>query len=269
MAPSGGFRVTVFVAWVGLLFLFLPLTVIVPVSFTPERWLSLPGAEWSLQHYADLVTDETWRNSALDSAIVAVSATLAATFLGTICAIGCWRVSSGLSELVRVLMLAPIIVPSIVHALGFYQFWVQLGLIDSYTGLIIAHAMKGLPYVVISVSSALANFDVRLEQAARSLGASMAQAVRRVVLPAIWPGVLAGGAFAFITSWDELVVNLFIAGRHVFTLPRKIWSGIQDNIDPAVAAVATLLILVTLVGILVHLAIERRHARLAAQGESA
>lgn len=266
---SRGFRVTVFTAWIGLLFLFLPLTVIVPVSFTPERWLSLPGAHWSLQHYGDLITDETWRRSAWDSAVVAIAATAIATFLGTICAIGCWRVSSGLSELVRVLMLAPIIVPSIVHALGFYQVWVQLGLIDTYTGLIIAHAMKGLPYVVISASSALANFDVRLEQAARSLGASMAQAVHRVVLPSIWPGVLAGAAFAFITSWDELVVNLFIAGRHVFTLPRKIWSGIQDNIDPAVAAVATLLMLVTLAGILAYLAIERRKARLAGQASSA
>jgi putative spermidine/putrescine transport system permease protein len=193
--------------------------------------------------------------------VVAVGATVLAVSLGTICAIGCWRLSTRLSEAIRVLMLLPIIVPSIVHALGFYQVWVQFGIIDTYIGLILAHGMKGLPYVVIAVSAALANFDLRLEQAARNLGASVWEALWHVVLPSVRPGVLAGAVFAFITSWDELVVNLFITSRGVYTLPRKIWDGIQDNINPAVAAVATILVLVTLAGILVHLYLERRAAR--------
>jgi putative spermidine/putrescine transport system permease protein len=258
LPKSGAFRMTTFSAWIGLLFLFLPLMVIVPVSFTPNRWLSLPGADWSLQHYADLIGDETWRRSALDSAIIAFGATFAATTLGTIGAIGCWRVSSGLSDLARGLMLIPIVVPTIVDALGFYQALVQFRLTDTYFGVMIAHTMKGIPYVVISVSAALANFDLRLEQAARGLGANMMMAVRRVVLPSIWPGVMAGAFFAFITSWDDLVINLFIAGRRVSTLPRRIWNSIQDNIDPAVASVATLLMLVTLCGILTYLFLERR-----------
>jgi putative spermidine/putrescine transport system permease protein len=258
LPKSGAFRITTFSAWIGLLFLFVPLLVIVPVSFTPNRWLSLPGADWSLQHYSDLIGDETWRRSALDSAIIAFGATFAATALGTIAAIGCWRVSSGLSDLARGLMLIPIVVPTIVDALGFYQALVQFRLTDTYFGVMIAHTMKGIPYVVISVSAALANFDLRLEQAARGLGANMMMAVRRVVLPSIWPGVLAGAFFAFITSWDDLVINLFIAGRRVSTLPRRIWNSIQDNIDPAVASVATLLMLVTLCGILTYLFFERR-----------
>jgi putative spermidine/putrescine transport system permease protein len=258
LPKSGAFRITTFSAWIGLLFLFVPLLVIVPVSFTPNRWLSLPGADWSLQHYSDLIGDETWRRSALDSAIIAFGATFAATTLGTIAAIGCWRVSSGLSDLARGLMLIPIVVPTIVDALGFYQALVQFRLTDTYFGVMIAHTMKGIPYVVISVSAALANFDLRLEQAARGLGANMMMAVRRVVLPSIWPGVLAGAFFAFITSWDDLVINLFIAGRRVSTLPRRIWNSIQDNIDPAVASVATLLMLVTLCGILTYLFFERR-----------
>jgi putative spermidine/putrescine transport system permease protein len=258
LPKSGAFRITTFSAWIGLLFLFVPLLVIVPVSFTPNRWLSLPGADWSLQHYSDLIGDETWRRSALDSAIIAFGATSAATTLGTIAAIGCWRVSSGLSDLARGLMLIPIVVPTIVDALGFYQALVQFRLTDTYFGVMIAHTMKGIPYVVISVSAALANFDLRLEQAARGLGANMMMAVRRVVLPSIWPGVLAGAFFAFITSWDDLVINLFIAGRRVSTLPRRIWNSIQDNIDPAVASVATLLMLVTLCGILTYLFLERR-----------
>jgi putative spermidine/putrescine transport system permease protein len=120
--------------------------------------------------------------------------------------------------------------------------------------------MKGIPYVIICTSAALANFDVRLEQAARNLGASTGQAIRWVVLPSIAPGILTGAGFAFVTSWDELVVNLFVISRGVLTLPRKIWISIQDNIDPAVAAVATLLILLTLAGIVANLVVARRAA---------
>ena len=251
---------TGFVAWIGLLFLILPVTVVVPVSFTTHRYLSLPTDGWSLRHYQAIVAEPAWRNSVLDSVIVGTSSTVIAVLMGTLCAVGCWRISSRLSEFIRFLMLAPIIVPSIVHALGFYQAWVQVGLIDSYPGLIIAHAMKGLPYVVIAVSASLANFDLRLEQAARSLGATVGVALRRVVLPAIRPGLLSGAVFAFITSWDELVVTMFITSRRVHTLPRKIWDGIQDNISPSVAAMATVLILVTLLFIVAHLLYRRRRA---------
>ena len=250
---SGGHRFTVFSAWMTILFLTLPLLIIVPVSFTPQRYLSLPGPEWSLRHYAALLADPSWMRSIRDSLIVASGSTTLAVVLGTLVAIGCWRISTRLSEFVRMLMLAPMIVPTIVHALGFYQAWVQFGLIDTYGGLILAHAMKGMPYVVISVSAALANVDLRLEQAARNLGATMLQTLRKVIVPAASPGILAGAVFAFAISWDELVVNLFITSRNVYTLPRKIWDGIQDNINPAVAAVATLLILVTVLAMVVRM----------------
>ena len=247
---SGGFRFTVFGAWLIVLFLVLPMTIVVPVSFTPERYLSLPHGTLSLRHYEALLNDPVWIRSIRDSAIVATSATALAVVLGTLTAIGCWRISSRASEFVRMLMLAPMIVPAIVHALGFYQAWVQFGLIDTYIGLILAHAMKGVPYVVISVSAALVNVELKLEQAARSLGATVSQTLRMVIVPAAMPGVYAGAVFAFVTSWDELVVNLFVTSRNVYTLPRKIWDGIQDNINPAIAAVATLLMLLTLVLVL-------------------
>jgi putative spermidine/putrescine transport system permease protein len=254
----GAGRSSTFIAWIGLLFLILPVAVVIPVSFTPHRYLSLPVDGVSLRHYEALLTDAVWRRSVLDSLIVATSATAIATLLGTLCAVGCWRISSRLSELVRFLMLAPIIVPSIVHALGFYQAWVQFGLIDSYAGLIAAHAAKGVPYVVISVSAALANFDLRLEQAARNLGATVTKALWLVVVPCIRPGVLAGAVFAFITSWDELVVTMFITSRRVYTLPKKIWDGIQDNISPSVAAMATVLIVLTVVAVVAHVVYGRR-----------
>ncbi|WP_270933535.1 ABC transporter permease [Falsiroseomonas oryzae] len=241
-----GLRGNALVGWIVVLFLILPLTVVIPVSFTPERFLSLPGATWSLRHYRAILDDPTWLEAFRDSLIVAIGATAMAVVLGTSAAVGCWRLSSRLSEFIRMLMLLPIIVPAVVHALGFYRAWVGFGLIDTHAGLIAAHGMKGLPYVLITVSASLADFDQRLEMAARSLGASPARALRSVVLPAARPGILAGAAFAFVTSWDELVVTLFITSRGVVTLPRRIWDGVQDNISPTVAAVATLLMLVTI-----------------------
>jgi putative spermidine/putrescine transport system permease protein len=258
--PSAKPRGPVLGAWIVLLFLVLPITIVVPVSFTPQRYISLPGAELSLRHYETLVTDPTWARSVGDSLIVALSAAALAVLLGSACAIGCWRLSTRLSDAIRMVMLAPMIVPAIVHALGFYQAWVGFGLIDTYAGLILAHAMKGTPYVVITVSAALANVDLRLEQAARNLGASVWQTLRRVIVPCAMPGILAGALFAFMTSWDEIVVNLFVTSRNVYTLPRKIWDGIQDNVSPSVAAVATILIALTLAALAARFLLRRAAA---------
>lgn len=264
LAPSRPFCITVFGAWLAILFLTLPLVVVFPVSVTPRRYLSLPAGEWSLRHYKTLLEDQTWLHSIRDSLIVAVGSTLLAIALGTMTALACWRLSSRFSEFVRMTMLAPMIVPSIVHALGFYQVWVQFGLLDTYLGVIIAHAIKGTPYVLISVSAALANVDLKLEQAARSLGATAVQALWKVILPAARPGILAGCVFAFALSWDELVVNLFITSRNVYTLPRKIWDGIQDNINPAIAAVASILIVLTIAVMVGRIVFARCQVRLAA-----
>lgn len=258
LAPSKSFRLTTFGAWIAILFLTLPFVVVFPVSLTPNRFLSLPGPDWSLRHYRTLVEDPTWIASVGDSFAVAAGSTLLAVVLGTATAIACWRISTRASEAVRMVMLAPMIVPSIVHALGFYQAWAQFGLLDSYLGLIVAHGMKATPFVVISVSAALANVELKLEQAARSLGATAFQALRRVILPAARPGILAGSVFAFALSWDELVVTLFITSRNVYTLPRKIWDGIHDNINPAIAAVASVLIVLTVVVMVARILIIRR-----------
>jgi putative spermidine/putrescine transport system permease protein len=161
---------------------------------------------------------------------------------------------------VRVLMLTPMIVPTIIYALGLYRLYAELGLLDTFTGVIAAHATLGLPYVVITVGAALANFDRRLEQAARSLGASSGQTLRWVIVPNILPGILSGAVFAFVTSWDELVVVLFVAGRHVHTLPRAIWTGVSESLDPTIAAVATLLIAVTILLLIPALRAGRRDA---------
>ena len=147
----------------------------------------------------------------------------------------------------RWILITPILVPPVVQSLGFYRFWVTLGLIDTHFGVILAHTLLALPYVSISVFAALSNLDRNLPRAARSLGASVMQTVWAVVVPAARPGIASGFIFAFIVSFDEIVGVLFITVRNVQTLPKMIWEGIQDNIDPTIAAVATLLIALTLI----------------------
>lgn len=255
-------------AWTVLAFLVLPMIIVVPVSFTDQYYLSLPKEGLSLQHYAAFFEKEIWLAATLDSVIVATCSTLAALVLGTLCAIGCWRLASNAAESVRTFMLTPIIVPTIVQALAMYRFWIDLGLMDTYFGLILAHTLIAIPYVVITVSASLANFDVRLEQASRNLGASTSQTIRWVILPSIMPGMLSGALFAFTISFDEIVVALFITSRNVYTLPKRIWDGIQDHLDPTIASIATMLIAITLALLLTELwARQRRRARLTARIE--
>ena len=255
-------------AWTVLAFLVLPMIIVVPVSFTDQYYLSLPKEGLSLQHYAAFFEKEIWLAATLDSVIVATCSTLAALVLGTLCAIGCWRLASNAAESVRTFMLTPIIVPTIVQALAMYRFWIDLGLMDTYVGLILAHTLIAIPYVVITVSASLANFDVRLEQASRNLGASTSQTIRWVILPSIVPGMLSGALFAFTISFDEIVVALFITSRNVYTLPKRIWDGIQDHLDPTIASIATMLIAITLALLLTELwARQRRRARMTARIE--
>ncbi len=233
-----------------LAFLVLPALIVVPLSLTDTSYLALPQHGLSLQYWRALFTDPQWANGFVQSLGIGACATVLATTAGTLCAIACWRLSSRVGEAIRVLMLVPLIVPTIVYALGLYRFFADLGLLDSFTGVILAHACIGMPYVVITVGAALANFDRRLELAARSLGAPSGYIVWRVILPNIRAGILSGAVFAFITSWDELVIVLFIASRRVQTLPRLIWTGVQESLDPTIAVVAVVLIGVTILAML-------------------
>ncbi len=245
-------------AWAVALYLVLPISIILPVSLTDQRFLSLPQETLSLRHFGTVLSSPEWLASIWQSFLIAVAATLISVVAGTLCAIGCWRISRRSTELIRALMLLPIIIPSIVYAIGLYRYFARLNLLDSFLGVAIAHGVTGIPYVVITVSTALAAFDPRLEQAARGRGASLGQTLRWVILPRIAPGIVSGAIFAFIHSWDELVVVLFIASRDVFTLPRRIWDGINENLDPAMAAVAVLLVVFTVLLLLLDLVLRAR-----------
>lgn len=248
-------------AWLALLFLVLPALISIPVSLTPKRFLSMPKGEYSLRHFEHLFTSPEWLSSFAQSGIIAASTAALATALGTLCAIGLWRVTSRYSEVVRAFLLLPLIIPQIISAMVFYRLLVPIGLIDSYPGLILAHTVLAAPLVLITVSASLANFDPKLEQASRNLGASNWTTMRRVILPSIRPGVVAGALFAFILSWDEIVVTLFISKFTVYTLPRRMWNGIRENTDPTVAAAAVVLIGITLVAFVIYALVARRRSQ--------
>jgi len=248
-------------AWGIVVFLVLPMTVVIPISLTDHRYLSLPEERLSLEHFQNLFTSAAWLSSIGQSFMIAVVSAAIALVAGTLCAIGCWRVDPRLGNAVRLLMLLPIMIPTIIYALGLYRFWIDLRLLDTYTGVVIAHSVTALPYVMITVSTSLAGFDHRLEQAARSLGATVWQTLRRVIVPNVVPGVLSGAIFAFVHSWDELVIVLFIASRAIFTLPRRMWDGINEHLDPTMAAVAVILIAVSTCLLLLDLTVRAKRAQ--------
>lgn len=262
--PPAARAVVFALAWTIALFLLLPGFVTIPVSLNDSRFVALPDGALSLRHFVTLFSDGAWLASIGDSLGVAAAATVVATLIGTTCAYGLWRATAGVAAVVGAVALAPMILPPIVTALALYRAWVTLGIYDTWIGVVLAHAILAVPYVVITVGTTLAGFDPKLEQAARSLGASSLRAMVEIVVPNIRAGVATGAVFAFIVSWDEIVVTLFVSSRAVYTLPRKMWDGIRENVDPTVAAVATTLILVTAIGVVVALVVAARRRPAAA-----
>jgi len=225
-----------------LLFLIAPSLVVIPMSFNAAELLTFPPPGYSLRWYANFFERSEWRLAARNSFVIATLTTVLATALGTMVALGFVGGRIPLRNLVMGLFLTPMIVPAIVTAVAVYGLYASLGLTGTVAGMVLAHSVLAIPFVVINVSAVLQGLDRRIEQAARSLGASPLRAFFLVTLPLIRPGVLAGGLFAFITSFDELVVALFLSGIEAATLPVQMWSGIRFEINPTVASVSTMLI---------------------------
>ena len=235
-----------------LAYLLAPILAIIPLSFSSSSFLAYPMPGWSLQWYENLFTSDEWARAAKNSFIVAPAATLIATVLGTLTAVGLARANFPGKGLLMSVLIAPMVVPIVVVGVACYLLFARVGLADTYTGLIVVHAAIGAPFVVTTVLATLQGFNHNLVRASLSLGAGPVQTFFRVTLPVIAPGVISGALFAFATSFDEVVVTLFIAGPQQVTLPRQMFTGIRENINPTIAAVATLLILFTtsLMGVL-------------------
>ena len=228
-----------------LVFLLLPILVIVPLSFSDSSFLVYPIPGWSLKWYHNLFGSAEWARAAKNSFIIAPAATLVATSLGTLAAVGLARTNFPFKGLLMSLLIAPMVVPIVVVGVSTYLFFAPLGLADSYTALIIVHAALGAPFVLTTVLATLQGFDNNLVRASLGLGERPLRTFFRITLPVIAPGVISGALFAFATSFDEVVVVLFLAGPDQLTLPRQMFNGIRENISPTIAAVATLLIIFT------------------------
>ena len=249
---SRWFFVSTVIAWVLALFLLLPVFVAVPVAFTGRSYISLPsGTDWSLRHFGTL-SEGRWAEAALNSMTIGAAVSLIATIVGTCAAISLWRASANVRLIGSAILMAPLIVPPVIVGLALYRPWTYLGLLDTWTGTVLAHSIVATPLVVVVVSAALSTLDVRIDDAARSLGSSLWQRLVYAILPNIRMGVATGAVLAFITSWDEFVITLLLTQRRLTTLPLALFQGIKDNFDPVIAAVATLLVLVTSLAFLVR-----------------
>ena len=225
-----------------LVFLVLPILVIIPLSFSDSSFLSYPMPGLSLRWYDNLIHSPEWIRAAKNSFIVAPLATVIATVLGTLAAVGLNKADFTGKGLLMAVLISPMVVPVVVVGVGVYLFFAQIGLADTYTGLILAHAALGAPFVVTTVSATLQGFNYNLVRASMSLGAGPLRTFFRITLPVIAPGLISGALFAFATSFDEVVITLFVAGPQQTTLPRQMFTGIKENISPTIAALATILI---------------------------
>jgi len=255
----------------GLIFFFLiaPIVIIVPLSFnaepfftfTPEM-LALDPAGYSFEWYKDFFTDANWQGAVQNSFIIAIFSTLVSTSLGTIAALGLSRAEMPAKTVVMGILISPMIVPLIISAAGMFFFYTDIGLASTHLGVILAHAALATPFVVITVTATLVGFDHSLTRAAATLGASPVTTFFRVIVPLILPGVISGALFAFVTSFDEVVVVKFVGSYQQRTIPWAMFSGIREQISPTILAVATLLIVLSISLLATIELLRRRNERL-------
>ncbi|MCA0204694.1 MAG: ABC transporter permease [Proteobacteria bacterium] len=235
----------------GLIFFYLmfPILVIIPLSFnaqdfftfTPEM-LALDPDGFSLKHYRDFFTNPDWQLATRNSLTIAPMATLISVSLGTLAAIGLSQSHVPFKRAIMAVLISPMIVPLIISAAGMYFFFSAIGLQGTYWGVVLSHAILGIPFVIITVTATLVGFDRSLTRAAASMGAGPVRTFFKVQLPLILPGVISGSLFAFITSFDEVVVVIFVGSAAQKTLPWQMFIGLREQISPTILAVATLMV---------------------------
>lgn len=249
-----------------LFFLMVPILAIIPLSFNGGSFLTYPLQGLSLQWYEEFFTDPDWTRALKNSFIVGSASAALAIILGTLASLGLTSAEFRGKGFIMAVLLSPMIVPLVITGVGFYFFFAPLGLTASYTGLILAHTALATPFVVITVTATLQGFDHNLVRASASLGANPVTTFFQVILPLITPGVASGGLFAFATSFDEVVVVLMVAGPEQRTLPREMFSGIRENISPTITAVATVMILVSIILLVTLEMLRRRNERMRGKG---
>jgi len=257
----------------GLVFFFLiaPLFVILPLSFNAEQYihfsekmLALDPDGFSLRWYEDMIwgTKNPWGLAAKNSIFIAFFATIGSTILGTVAALGLSSRHMPYKAAFMALLISPMIVPLIISGTAIFFFMAKVGLAATHTGIILAHIVLGTPFVVITVTATLTGFDHSVTRAAASLGSNPVNTFMKITLPLILPGVISGALFAFVTSFDEVVVVLFLAGLENTTIPIQMWVGLREQLSPTIMAVATCLIIMSTLILVTAELLRRRSERL-------
>ncbi|SMX43185.1 Inner membrane ABC transporter permease protein YdcV [Actibacterium lipolyticum] len=255
----------------GLIFFFLiaPIVVIIPLSFNAENFftftpgmIALEADAYSLKHYKDFFTNPDWQQAMRNSIRIAPVATLISVTLGTLAAVGLSQDHVPFRRLIMAILISPMIVPLIISAAGMYFFYSRIGLQGTYFGVVLAHAALGIPFVIITVTATLVGFDKSLTRAAANMGADPVHTFFKVQMPLILPGVISGGLFAFITSFDEVVVVLFVGSAGQKTLPWQMFTGLREQISPTILAVATILVVISIALLTTVEILRRRSERL-------
>jgi putative spermidine/putrescine transport system permease protein len=251
------------------LFLIFPILVILPLSFNAEPYftftqemLSFDPAGYSLRWYQDLLGSNEWMSAVRNSFIISIASTIIATTLGTLAALGLSRRHMPARGFITAVLISPMIVPLIITAAALFSFYARIELSQTFFSIIMAHVVLGTPFVVITVTAALASFDEQLIRASSSLGANQMTTFFRVILPLVLPGVIAGALFAFVTSLDEVVVVLFLAGPEQTPITVRMFSGLREEISPTILALATILVGISIVLLTTLELIRRRGERM-------
>lgn len=263
--PTAGERVRIglIIVWCALVVIFLiaPILVPIPLSFNSGTFFTFPLAGFSFRWYHVVLGPGDWRAGIAHSFLIAAATTIAATALGTLAAIGLASPRFPARRLITALLISPLAVPVVITAVGAYLFYAPLGLASTFQGIILAHTILASPFVVVTVGASLAGFDHATMRAAAMCGARPLSAFRRVMLPMILPGVLAGAAFAFVTSFDEVVVALFLTSAAQRTLPIVMFIGLREQLSPAITAAATIMMSISILLLVTAEALRRRAVR--------
>ncbi|MGB7285519.1 MAG: ABC transporter permease [Salaquimonas sp.] len=235
------------------IFLIMPLIAVVPVSFTPKRFLSLPTDEFSLRHYYALLENPIWGAGIWLSVRIGLLSATIATLLGLLFSLGIWMLRPRFAGLLMGIALVPMVAPPVVSALTLYFFLITLSQFnaiiayDTLAGVVLAHSVMSAPFAVVLLTVSLTQVDRRIDLAARAMGASLSTRIFKVIVPNIKFGLMVSFFLTFVLSWEEIAVTIFITSVESVTLPRLMWMGLRDNIDPAIAAISVVLIIIVAV----------------------
>ncbi|WP_173934544.1 ABC transporter permease [Chelativorans sp. Marseille-P2723] len=254
------------VAWAILVYLVLPQFIILPLSFSNQSYLSFPPSGWSTEWYVRIAENPAWSQAAWNSLAIGIPTAFLSMVFGTLAALAVARGGLGRAGLTAAFIVAPMMLPHVILAIGLYPMMLWLGLLNSHAAAIVGHTVIGIPLVFITVNAALSRYNLALELAAMTLGANPWQTFWKVTFPMIRTGVVIGGILAFATSFDELMLALFLTGAGTRTLPRLIWEQMNDYLTPTIAAAATLIFAFTLLLLIIVSILQARSGRVESHG---